>query len=609
MTVLFSDQDNDRRITQPYAVRITEVAALEYPADGYEYRGLIRSLDETGDLAAEQVLQTRRKPVWLVNMTHRGRGLLSIVLQSRPLGTQAWQDIGRGAFDPETYPNGQSSTLVELPLRGWDDRPQLRVQLRLSAGTGETRPDAGNQPPPQQDLSTPGRSMPGTGGIRQPVGETPSSDAELPTITPLTAPEVVIVKDVWNKFLAYQDMLMEMFFERLLHEEPDLLPGFGEAADLVPRYFAELFDASIRALNPQTERLLREGYQGIYPALPGDPKTISDYTGLLADLGMRPRHWVTARRIWVWTLSQIPHLEDYDRENLGKGVHSALYRFFTGAVLAPAVEAANQYEEALTSDMIRDMRRCGDIMAADPLTTGIDFYRILFRQHPEVLPYFGRTDVDALAVHLMRTIAFLVQSLEAGRDAAQELRDLSRLHAHAGVPPDAYAKIAGPMLTVMKQYIPDFTPALERAWGILLTRVSNVLKQPMVNQQRLLTQANEFMELIAGELAWEPADRDRRWNEIEREIHATGTYTHTYEELAYGAQLAWRNAGKCIGRVSWRTMIVRDLRHVTDPDEMFRECAEHLRMGTNGGNMQTVINVFRPKKPLERWGPRIWNSQ
>ena len=88
--------------------------------------------------------------------------------------------------------------------------------------------------------------------------------------------------------------------------------------------------------------------------------------------------------------------------------------------------------------------------------------------------------------------------------------------------------------------------------------------------------------------------------EILHEVNATGTYTHTYEELAYGAQVAWRNSPKCIARISWRNMIVRDVRHVTDPAEMFRECVEHVRMGINGGNMQIVMNVFRPKRPKER---------
>ena len=92
-------------------------------------------------------------------------------------------------------------------------------------------------------------------------------------------------------------------------------------------------------------------------------------------------------------------------------------------------------------------------------------------------------------------------------------------------------------------------------------------------------------------------------------MKATGTYTHTYEELAYGTQVAWRNASKCVGRIAWNNMVVRDRRHVSEPDEMFRELQEHAQFAANGGNLQITMTVFRPKLPKERWGPRIWNSQ
>lgn len=135
------------------------------------------------------------------------------------------------------------------------------------------------------------------------------------------------------------------------------------------------------------------------------------------------------------------------------------------------------------------------------------------------------------------------------------------------------------------------------------------MKLPKMNEERLLKRAKQYVDQIALEQSWEPDDRARRWAEIQEEVKATGTYTHTYEELAYGAQLAWRNASKCIGRIQWNNMVVRDRRHVTDPDEMFRELEEHLRAGTNGGNLQITMTVFRPKQPKERWGPRTWNPQ
>ena len=617
MTVLINNPDSGRLLRQPPAIRITEVSALDYPGDGYEYRGLIRSHSHAGTLLLDYTLQTRRQPEWLVNMRHQEPGFIHFSLQCRVVNTPVWQEMGRAMLHPQTHLNGQSSVVVELPLRDGDDVAPLRLRVRLAVDSMDSFAGSVrfNRPVPVVERETT-PTRPATSFRPEPVGQPAGSGGEAVSagdafqeLLPLTAPEKVIVKDLWNKFLAFQDMLVELFFERLLHEEPALLHRFGDAVDIIPGYFAQLFDVSIRGLLPHTEQILRESYRGVYPAPVGGYQTVPDYAALLTDLGMRPNHWLTARRIWVWALSQIPHLEEYDRENIEKGVQSAPYRFFTLFVLSPALVAARRYEDCLTPAMIREMRRCADTIANDAPEAGNDFYQILAQQHPDVLPYLDHTAVGGLAAHLMQTVALLVRSLESGRDMIDELRDLSELHARLSIPPAVYPAIVGPMLTVMNQRVPDFTPELEHAWRILLNRVINVLKQPMLNQERLLIQARQFIELIAGELAWEPAAVAQRVTEIAREIQATGTYTHTYEELSYGAQLAWRNAGKCIGRIAWRNMIVRDLRHVTDPDEMFQECAEHLRMGTNGGNMQIVMSVFAPKKPQERWGPRIWNAQ
>ena len=616
MTIPTDNPAHNRAINAP-AVTITDIVTLDYPNAEYDYRALIRSYDENGTLQTEHVLQTRRKPEWIVSLRQAGRDSIRFVLQYRPGDTHQWHDAGTALLQPQSHLNGHRSAIADLPMVGWYEAPHLRMQIRLSAVQGAqaaapTCPFSGARLPADSSAPAPviGRPAP-VSDPADTIGATMAGDEpdDPDGIDVLTAPEQVLVKDGWNKFLAHQDMLIELFFERLLHEEPDLGGHFGDAVDLVPGYFAGLLDAAVRQLMPHTERVLRESYRGIYPAPPDGPKTVAEYAALLADLGMRPHHWLTARRVWTWTLSHIPYLEEYDRDNLGKGTQSAAYRFFTLHILPTALTAIDLYDYALTPDMIRAMRRTADRLTTDARATGIDFYRLLFQKHPEVLPYFGRTDIDNLAEHLMQTIGFLIRSLDGGQNVSHELRELARIHATVSIPAEAYAKITGPMLTVMKQRVPDFSADQENAWSVLLNRVSNVLKQPVLNQQRILKQAGEFIRLMADELAWDPADHERRWNEVEREVRTTGTYTHTYEELAYGAQVAWRNSGKCIGRIAWRNMIVRDLRHVTDPDAMFRECAEHLRIATNGGNLQIVMNVFRPKKPMERWGPRIWNSQ
>jgi nitric-oxide synthase len=95
---------------------------------------------------------------------------------------------------------------------------------------------------------------------------------------------------------------------------------------------------------------------------------------------------------------------------------------------------------------------------------------------------------------------------------------------------------------------------------------------------------------------------------VRGEIELTGTYQHTSEELAFGARVAWRNSARCIGRLYWRSMKVRDLRAVRDPADVAAQCVEHLRVAYHGGKVRPVITVFAPDAP-GRLGPRIWNEQ
>jgi nitric-oxide synthase len=95
---------------------------------------------------------------------------------------------------------------------------------------------------------------------------------------------------------------------------------------------------------------------------------------------------------------------------------------------------------------------------------------------------------------------------------------------------------------------------------------------------------------------------------VRGEIELTGTYQHTSEELTFGARVAWRNSARCVGRLYWRSMRVRDLRAVRDPGEVAGQCFEHLRIAYNDGKIRPVITVFAPDAP-GRPGPRIWNEQ
>jgi len=119
--------------------------------------------------------------------------------------------------------------------------------------------------------------------------------------------------------------------------------------------------------------------------------------------------------------------------------------------------------------------------------------------------------------------------------------------------------------------------------------------------------AEEFLELFHAETP-EAGPSAPRVAAVRREIELTGTYWHTAAELMFGARAAWRNNARCVGRLYWRSLRVRDLRTVSHAAGIARHCFEHLRMAHNGGRIRPVISVFAPEAP-SRPAPRIWNEQ
>ena len=70
-------------------------------------------------------------------------------------------------------------------------------------------------------------------------------------------------------------------------------------------------------------------------------------------------------------------------------------------------------------------------------------------------------------------------------------------------------------------------------------------------------------------------------------------------EIEFASRIAWRNATRCIGRLFWSGLQVRDKRHIDDSDTIFHEVKEHIKIATNKGKIKSVITIFAPlsKKP------------
>ncbi|MEC0184372.1 nitric oxide synthase oxygenase [Paenibacillus peoriae] len=127
-------------------------------------------------------------------------------------------------------------------------------------------------------------------------------------------------------------------------------------------------------------------------------------------------------------------------------------------------------------------------------------------------------------------------------------------------------------------------------------------------KQQLLHEAEQFIYTCYEELGRSRDEAEARLLDICHDIETTGTYDHTFEELEHGALMAWRNSNRCIGRLFWDKLLVRDARNASDTEEVANELLEHIRIGTNGGKIKPTLTVFRASKPGLP-DIRIWNHQ
>lgn len=117
-----------------------------------------------------------------------------------------------------------------------------------------------------------------------------------------------------------------------------------------------------------------------------------------------------------------------------------------------------------------------------------------------------------------------------------------------------------------------------------------------------------FLELLRREEVIDEVTHRARRDEVGASITRKSNYTMRFAELEHACRVAWRNNARCIGRLPWQTLLVRDCRDSQSPEEIFQACVDHLRVATNGGRIRPVMTVFAADGQTRR-RPRIWNSQ
>ncbi|NBU26126.1 MAG: nitric oxide synthase oxygenase, partial [Gammaproteobacteria bacterium] len=83
----------------------------------------------------------------------------------------------------------------------------------------------------------------------------------------------------------------------------------------------------------------------------------------------------------------------------------------------------------------------------------------------------------------------------------------------------------------------------------------------------------------------------------------------TSAELTWAGRIAWRNHARCIGRLHWRSLQVRDHRELADPADLAASLREHLALAQGDGTVRSYLTVFSPEDPSAGAAPRIWNAQ
>ena len=121
-------------------------------------------------------------------------------------------------------------------------------------------------------------------------------------------------------------------------------------------------------------------------------------------------------------------------------------------------------------------------------------------------------------------------------------------------------------------------------------------------------EALDFLALCHNELGWDQAKLSIRQTAARDAFDDNQPWQPSFEELEHGARVAWRNNARCIGRLFWSSLEIRDKRNLREPEAVAADLIEHIRLATNNGKIKPLVSIYAPE---DQHGPslRIWNHQ
>jgi methyl-accepting chemotaxis protein len=131
------------------------------------------------------------------------------------------------------------------------------------------------------------------------------------------------------------------------------------------------------------------------------------------------------------------------------------------------------------------------------------FYNKLFEDYPELVPLFEGVSVVGQEKKLLASLVLLVQNLHKPDVLKEYLTGLGARHAHYGVEPEDYAKVAETLLSVMAEFAGDgWTDEVQLAWHNTLNNVATIMLdayEPVEADEMEATQSTnqELIELKA----------------------------------------------------------------------------------------------------------------